>query len=147
MWGTATASPITDGTHVWFYNVSGMIGCYNFDGEEVAPYASDSFNGLRLLLNSSERWTARDPLYFRGVIPKRVHSRIPRKKVYTYAFGLHTEQSGTDPSGNINFSRIDNSQFRFTFAVALLHAYDFFLWARSVNWAKIERGLAKLFYA
>lgn len=120
---------------------------FNFDGEEVAPYASDSFNGLRLLLNSSERWTSRDPLYFRGVVPKRVHSRLPRKKIYSYAFALHTEQAGTDPSGNINFSRIDNSQFRFTFAVALVNSYDFFLWARSVNWAKVERGLAKLFYA
>jgi len=28
-------SPITDGEHVWFYNVSGMIGCYDFDGNEV----------------------------------------------------------------------------------------------------------------
>ena len=28
-------SPITDGKHVWFYNVSGMIGCYDFEGNEV----------------------------------------------------------------------------------------------------------------
>jgi hypothetical protein len=28
-------SPITDGKHVWFYNVSGMIGCYDFDGNEI----------------------------------------------------------------------------------------------------------------
>lgn len=120
---------------------------FNFDGEQVAPYALDSFSGLRLLLNSSERWTVRDPLYFRGVVPKRVHSRIPRKKIYSYAFSLRPENSGTDPSGNINFSRIDNSQFRFTFQAALVNSYDFFLWARSVNWSKIERGLSKLFFA
>lgn len=28
-------SPITDGKHVWFYNVSGMIGCYDFKGNEI----------------------------------------------------------------------------------------------------------------
>ncbi|MEK6233454.1 MAG: PQQ-binding-like beta-propeller repeat protein, partial [Planctomycetales bacterium] len=28
-------SPVTDGKHVWFYNVSGMIGCYDFDGKEI----------------------------------------------------------------------------------------------------------------
>ncbi len=28
-------SPITDGKHVWFYNVSGMISCCDFDGNEV----------------------------------------------------------------------------------------------------------------
>ena len=98
---------------------------FNWDGNQVAPYAQDGFSALRLLLNSSDRWTARDPLYFRGVIPKRVHTRIPRQRIYCYAFGLHTEQSGTDPSGNINFSRIDNSQFRFTFDTPLDTNYDF----------------------
>lgn len=28
-------SPITDGKYVWFFNVSGMIGCYDFDGNEI----------------------------------------------------------------------------------------------------------------
>jgi outer membrane protein assembly factor BamB len=28
-------SPITDGKYVWFYNVSGMIGCFDFDGHEI----------------------------------------------------------------------------------------------------------------
>lgn len=28
-------SPVTDGERVWFYNVSGMIGCYDFDGNEI----------------------------------------------------------------------------------------------------------------
>lgn len=28
-------SPITDGKHVWFYNVSGIIGCYDLEGKEI----------------------------------------------------------------------------------------------------------------
>lgn len=122
---------------------------FNFEGEEVAPFENDAFQSLTLLLNSSQRWTPRDPLYFRGVTPKRTHSRIPRKHIYTFPFALHPENSGTDPSGNINFSRIDNSQlvFKFGLPTMLVNAYDLLVFARSVNWAKIERGLAKLFYA
>lgn len=120
---------------------------FNFEGEEAAPFAKDAFLDMRLLLNNSERWTKRDPLYFRSVLPRRVHSRIPRKQIYAYAFALHPEQAGTDPSGNINFSRIDNSQLRFTFTDVRVHDYDLFVFARSVNWAKIERGLGKLYYA
>ena len=32
-------SPITDGKYVWFYNVSGMIGCYDFEGHEIWTHA------------------------------------------------------------------------------------------------------------
>ncbi len=28
-------APVTDGTHVWFFNRSGSIGCYNMDGKPV----------------------------------------------------------------------------------------------------------------
>lgn len=120
---------------------------FNFDGDEVEPFLNDSFASNRLLLNNSDRWEARDPIYFRGIMPHRVHTKIPEKRVYCYAFALHPEQSGTEPSGNINFSRIDSSQFRFTYTVGLTENYDFFLWARSVNWLKVERGLSKLYFA
>jgi hypothetical protein len=121
---------------------------FNFEGEELAPYDADAFLDMRLLLNSAERWAKRDPLYFRGVQPKRHHTRIPRKQIYTYSFGLHPEQATTDPSGNINFSRIDNTQMIFNFSPAgLSEKHDFLLFARSANWIKIERGLSKLYYA
>ncbi len=122
---------------------------FNFQGEEVPPYENDAFQSLTLLLNSSQRWTPRDPLYFKKVTMKRTHTRIPRKEIYSFPFALHPESSGTDPSGNINFSRIDNSQMVFKFGTPdpLLKSYDLLIFARSVNWAKIERGLAKLFYA
>ena len=89
---------------------------------------------------------ARDPHYFRQVTPKRVHSRIPEKHIYMYSFALHPEQ--IDPSGTINFSRIDNTEMRFTLtAPGAGNTIEFHLWARSINWMKIERGLGKLFYA
>lgn len=135
---------------IWVFRSAANEAANNhfiFEGEEAQPFNLDAFLGMRLLLNSSERWTSRDPLYFRGVVPKRHHSRIPKKQIYAYSFGLHPEQATTDPSGNINFSRIDNSQLKFTFTAGLTENYSFLLFARSVNWAKIERGLSKLFYA
>lgn len=104
----------------------------------------DTFLTNRLLLNSSERYAPRDPHYFRQVTTKRVHSRIPNKHIYVYSFALHPEQ--IEPSGSINFSRIDNTEMRFTRA-ATTNNVEFHLWARSINWMKIERGMGKLFYA
>ena len=32
---STSPSPVTDGEHVWFFNASGMFGCWNLDGNEV----------------------------------------------------------------------------------------------------------------
>jgi len=32
---STTPSPITDGTHVWFFNASGAMGCWDMNGREV----------------------------------------------------------------------------------------------------------------
>ena len=32
---STSPSPITDGEHVWFFNASGEMGCWDFDGKEV----------------------------------------------------------------------------------------------------------------
>lgn len=135
---------------IWFFRSAANSqenDWFNFNGEEVAPYKDHAFKGARLLLNSSERYEARDPIYFSSVVPRRCHSRIPRKMIYCYPFALHPESAATDPSGNLNLSRIDNAQKLFTFSGPLLDAYDFFLYARSYNHVRVERGLAKLFFA
>ena len=33
--GSTSPTPVTDGTHVWFWNASGQMGCWTVDGEEV----------------------------------------------------------------------------------------------------------------
>jgi hypothetical protein len=120
---------------------------FNFEGDQAAPYSADTFTAMRLLLNNAERWPDKDPLYFRGVTPHRHHTRIPHKQIYTYSFALYPEKSCTEPSGSINFSRIDFARMIFTFATTLPEAYTFLLFARSTNWIKIERGLSKIYYA
>jgi len=32
---STSASPVTDGKHVWFYNTSGSLGCFDFNGKPV----------------------------------------------------------------------------------------------------------------
>jgi outer membrane protein assembly factor BamB len=32
---SSSPTPITDGKHVWFYNASGAMGCWNMDGKEL----------------------------------------------------------------------------------------------------------------
>ena len=148
--GNTTASFTVTFNHptqelVWIFRTVANTNAnewFNFAGKE--PLQDDAFLTNRLLLNSSDRYVARDPHYFRQVTPKRVHSRIPDKHIYVYSFALHPEQ--IDPSGTINFSRIDNTEMRFTLTDPA-EDIEFHLWARSINWMKIERGLGKLFYA
>lgn len=90
---------------------------YNFStsdpGEvEQVPYTGDIMDQERdsnnILLNGKDRFTKRSSLYFRLVQPWQRHTRVPSKHIYVYSFGLRPEEH--QPSGTLNFSRIDNAQ-------------------------------------
>ena len=117
---------------------------FNFTGEEVED---DAFLSMRILLNSSERFSARDPHYFRQIQPHQHHSAIPEKHIYTYSFALFPEAYAS--SGSVNFSRIDTAQMRFIFTTAIAdpNGFEFHLWGRSINFSRVERGMSKLFFA
>lgn len=130
---------------IWVFRSASNTAAFEyfvFTGEELQQ---DTFKTMRLLLNNSERFTVRDPHFFRQITNRRHHTKIPLKHIYTYPFALHPE--AMDPSGNINLSRIDTTQMKFTFSSALTEAYEIHVWGRNSNSAKVERGLSKLFYA
>lgn len=131
---------------IWFFRKfangpQGEKAYMDWTGEEVAPFLTESFSSMRLFLNGNERFTARDPLYFRKVVPKSTHTRTPSKNVYVYDLALDPE--GENPSGSLNLSRIDNSQMNFTFTTPLTERYELHVFARSLNWLTIDRGMAK----
>lgn len=131
---------------IWFFRkfVNGAQGekaYMDWTGEEVAPFLTESFSSMRLFLNGGERFTARDPLYFRKVVPKSTHTKTPTKNIYAYCFALDPEIG--NPTGSLNLSRIDNSQMHFSFTAPLTERYELHVFARSLNWLTIDRGLAK----
>lgn len=105
---------------VWTYqygpNYNSGISAANFpvQGNDYYNYdlpspiqTEEPFVDAKLQINGHDRMTVRPAAYWRLVQPYAHHTRIPTKKVYTYAFALHPED--TSPSGTCNFSRVDTA--------------------------------------
>jgi hypothetical protein len=121
------------------------LNWFDFSGEETGQYSGESFRTCRLTLNGQERFQALDPLYFRYIQPKQHHTRIPRKHIYVYSFALYPEDG--NPTGSLNFSRIDNANIYYTFSGALAEDHYLYIFARNINSATVQRGIMLLSFA
>lgn len=68
----------------------------------------DLITSASLKLNGHDRYAVRPSSYFRLVQPFQHHTRCPDSFIYAYSFALRPEEH--QPSGSLNFSRIDNAQ-------------------------------------
>jgi len=66
-------------------------------------------DGAKITFNGQDRAAARPASYYSHLQPYQHHTRIPdaTKLTYCYSFGLRPEEH--QPSGTVNFSRIDNA--------------------------------------
>jgi hypothetical protein len=82
---------------------------------EPVPYTGDIMDpdrgAAKIQLNGQDRFNSRSAKYFRLVQPYEFHTRIPSKQIYLYSYGLRPEEH--QPSGTVNFSRIDNAQLEY----------------------------------
>lgn len=118
---------------------------FNFSGEQKAPFLNEAFKTVTLKLNGNERLEKRDPKYFRVIQAQQHHARVPDKHVYMYSFALYPHD--INPSGSINFSRIDSARLQFEFDAALSENYELQVYARSLNVANVSGGSCQLKYA
>ncbi len=119
---------------------------FNFTGNEGAgPFEDEAFLTMQLKFNGNARFDAKDPIYFRVIQPRESHTRIPDKHVYVYSFALYPENR--DPSGSVNFSKIDNARLLFTFSPSTMITGDFFVFARNINVSSIRKGMHLLRYS
>lgn len=118
---------------------------FNFSGEETGKYVDELFKSMILKINSGERFEKQSPLYHRVIQNKQHHTRIPDKHVYVYSFALWPEDP--NPSGSINFSRIDSTKLEFEFSSPLTESIDIFLYTRNINVSTIGSGVQLLRYA
>jgi len=103
----------------------------------------DPFGVVGLSINGHDRFTPRSGAYFRLVQCYQAHTRCPTKKVYCYSFALDPEKSGVQPSGTINLSRIESTQFQFTMNPLIPNGV-IKVFGRSYNVLRIASGLAGL---
>ena len=122
----------------------GILEYFNFDGDE--PVTNDSFKSMRLLLNQNERFMPLEPVYFRVLQPHMHHSRIPAANIYTYSFALYPED--LQPSGSLNFSRIDKVEVQLTFdGDKVKEDLEVLIFAVNYNTIKFQDGTCTLTWA
>lgn len=73
---------------------------------------ADTFATAKLQLNGNDRFSERDAMTFNLIQPLQHHTSTPRKGIYCYSFSLEPEKH--QPSGTLNFSRIDNATLHLT---------------------------------
>lgn len=83
---------VTNNVNEWF-NWEGVNGL-------------DPLHSAEMQFNNQTRFQRQDGDFFRLVEPWMHNTRIPAKHVYVYSFALYPEDV-TQPSGSLNFSRID----------------------------------------
>ena len=126
------------------YSISPQTGNKIFDYSMPGYPTTDPIDSVRLLINGGDRFSQRPGKYFRLVQPYQHHTRVPSKFIYTYSFSLNPED--LQPSGSINFSRIDTSQLHLNFN-SLLTQGHIRVFASSYNVLRVASGQAGLAFA
>ena len=105
----------------------------------------DPIKSVELKCNSTSYLTGKKPpVYFRSVVPYMFHSNIPETFIYVISFAVSPEDT-LNPSGHLNFSKIDNIELHVELQDALRQAnVEITVMARSWNVLAFESGTAQL---
>lgn len=117
---------------------------FNYSGR----WGRDPLQAVHLRFNNLPRFTGREARYFRLVQPYQFHTDIPDAFVYCYSFALHPEDP--QPSGSVNFSRIDNVEMIMEIQEALVEKGDelqVIVFAKNWNIFRYRDGLGGLAFA
>lgn len=118
-------------------------------GNQIFNFSSstggDMFTNARLSFNGHDRMAQRKAKYYRLVQPCSHHSRVPRKHIYSYSFGLKPEDH--QPSGTCNFSRIDSAYLHLDTTDVASAVGKIRVFGLNYNVLRIMSGLGGLAYS
>jgi hypothetical protein len=133
---------------LWVIQPNSYLATNSLTGNEHLKFSStsgtDTFKSLRIQFNGGDRFSVRNAEYFRTVQPYQHHSGAPKKHIYTYSFAIKPEEH--QPSGSVNMSRLNNSDFFLSFNNTDVVDSKFKLFAVSYNILRIVSGTAGLAY-
>ena len=99
-----------------------------------------------LQLNGHDRFAERDGRWFNLCIPYATHENIPSTGINVYNFALRPEEQ--QPSGSLNFSRIDSAILRITHdQETASEAYIIKVYAVSYNILRVLSGMGGMAYS
>ena len=130
---TYDSDPV-DGNDIFNYEIPLPVG----NGTEV-------FEEVKLIINGSDRFSARPGPYFRLVQPYEHHVRVPSKSIYVYSFALEDADS-KQPNGSANFTRYDSAQLQVVLN-ASLPSGRVQIYAPNFNVLRIAAGMGGLAFA
>jgi hypothetical protein len=121
---------------------------FNYEIPPTIPasqYGNEVFEEVKLIINGSDRFSARPGSYFRLVQPYEHHVRVPSKSVYVYSFALEDADS-RQPNGSANFTRYDSAQLQVTLNQGLPSG-RVQIYAPNFNILRIAAGMGGLAFA
>lgn len=124
---------------------SGEKNYFNFCGLEEGVLHGEAFKTMGLTVNSNVRVQPMSPFYYRIMQNRVHHTRIPSKHIYVYSFALYPEDN--NPSGSMNFSRLDNVRLLTNFSKNLSEPMEQFVFAHSINSCTLQKGVMLLTFA
>lgn len=97
----------------WFTDAA-LSNVYSgtFDMSALDVLGSNPTKSAKLVLNGHDRFAERDGRWFNLAVPYACHENVPPTGINVYSFGLRPEEH--QPSGSINFSRIDTANLHVT---------------------------------
>ena len=118
-----------------------------FDGELRGEKSQNPIKSVQLQLNGHERFSARDGEYFTLCQSYQHHTRVPYDhQVGLYSFCLSPEEH--QPSGALNFSRIDNATLKLDFKAAdVAESRTVYVYAVNYNVLRILSGMGGLAFS
>jgi len=118
----------------------------NWTNNVVKSVGSNPVHSALLQLNGHDRFSVRPGDYFNLVQPYQHHSNIPSTGVCVYSFALTPEEH--QPSGTLNFSRIDNATLQLTLDSSMSgQAAVVKIFAVNYNVLRLMSGMGGLAYA
>jgi hypothetical protein len=105
---------------------------------------NDTVVDAKLQLNNQDKFPIRTGDYFNLVQPYQHYTNGPSTGIYAYSFAFHPENQ-VQPSGSVNFSKIDNSTLLLTLSSSAASQLKVF--ARNKNILKIRNGLGGISFA
>lgn len=129
---------------LWVFN---PYASYTGDSTQLDwfDYGSDDFfQDLKIMINGMDRNIARPPGYYRLCQPYSHHTRIPRKKIYSFSYALTPES--IQSSGTMNYSRCDTSHIVATMKPTTGQG-RLRIFCTSYNVLRIANGLGGLSFA
>jgi hypothetical protein len=123
---------------------------YKKTTDDSIPDDNSPFHDVGLMLNGHDRFSVRSGSYFTWVQPYQHHTRVPVDHwAGMYSFCLSPEEH--QPSGALNFSRIDNAQLKLNFKKSTwdgnIDTRDVYVYALSYNVLRILSGMGGLAFS